>query len=180
MSALCSPTVVLRKSGVWATCHKSSNAGLAPELCKLSSPSKSSVSGSRLKSFKACWSSAAGARIRPARGAVFSKLNNKASKLEKSRLGLRQNKPFTGSNSCVSICSMSGSSKASKSPVTPKLPSWVWRPARPAICANSEALNWRCRRPSNFRLWAKATWSTSMFNPMPMASVATRKSTSPD
>src|SRR6185437_6013097 len=36
------------------------------------------------------------------------------------------------------------------------------------------------RLPSNFRRPEKATWSTSMFRPMPMASVATRKSTSPD
>ena len=33
--------------------------------------------------------------------------------------------------------------------------------------------------PSELRL-AKATWSTSMFNPMPMASVATGTSSSPD
>ena len=36
------------------------------------------------------------------------------------------------------------------------------------------------RRPSNLRRPAKATWSTSMLRPMPIASVATRKSTSPD
>ena len=32
----------------------------------------------------------------------------------------------------------------------------------------------RVRRPSNLRRPAKATWSTSRFSPMPMASVATR------
>lgn len=36
------------------------------------------------------------------------------------------------------------------------------------------------RRPAvELVSWAKATWSTSMLRPMPMASVATRKSTSP-
>ena len=173
ISAACSPIVVLRKSGVCATSHKSRK--------RFSSvPSKSCVMGSRLNNFTACWSSAAGARIKPARGAGFSRLNSSASSDEKSRLGLRQNSPFTGSNSCVSICSINSSSNGVKSPVTPKLPSLVWRPARPAICANSAGNKSRWRRPSNLRLWAKATWSTSIFSPMPMASVATRKSTSPD
>ena len=38
----------------------------------------------------------------------------------------------------------------------------------------------RIRRPSNLWVDSKATWRMSRFSPMPMASVATRKSTSPD
>ena len=38
-------------------------------------------------------------------------------------------------------------------------------------------LRWFC--PSNLRMPAKATWSRSRLSPMPIASVATRKSTSP-
>ena len=59
-------------------------------------------------------------------------------------------------------------------PVTPKVPSFMWRPARPAIWASSPGVRLRCTWPSNLRRAAKATWSTSRLRPMPMASVATR------
>ena len=65
-------------------------------------------------------------------------------------------------------------SMPSSSAVVPKVPSLMWRPARPAICAISAAARRRGARPSNFTSWAKATWSRSMLRPMPMASVATR------
>ena len=62
--------------------------------------------------------------------------------------------------------------------VVPNVPSRMPRPARPAIWATSAAVSRRGRWPSNLDRPAKATWSTSMFRPMPIASVATRKSTS--
>ena len=43
-------------------------------------------------------------------------------------------------------------------PSVPKLPSFWWRPARPAICAISAMVRRRSRRPSNFSRPAKATW----------------------
>ena len=56
----------------------------------------------------------------------------------------------------------------------PNVPSLVYRPARPAICASSAASSGRLARPSNFPSAANATWSTSMLRPIPIASVATR------
>ena len=47
-------------------------------------------------------------------------------------------------------------------------------PARPAICAISAGRSRRGRAAVELRSPAKATWSTSMLRPMPMASVATR------
>ena len=76
-------------------------------------------------------------------------------------------------DACRLVLCTSGSSGGA-SAVVPKLPSFMWRPARPAICAISGAARRRGARPSNFTSLAKATWSTSMLRPMPMASVATR------
>ena len=74
---------------------------------------------------------------------------------------------------------MSSSSKGWTRLVVPNVPSFVWRPARPATWASSEAVSFLNWKPSYFVSCAKATWFTSRFSPMPMASVAIRKSTSP-
>ena len=56
----------------------------------------------------------------------------------------------------------------------------MWRPARPAICAISGGRRRRCSRAVELGAGsANATCATSMLRPMPMASVATRCSTSP-
>ena len=59
-------------------------------------------------------------------------------------------------------------------------PSFMYRPARPAIWPISSGLKGRTVMPSNLSRAENATWSTSMLMPMPIASVAIRKSTSPD
>ena len=73
-----------------------------------------------------------------------------------------------------STAAAASGSSGGASRVVPKLPSRVWRPARPAIWAISAVSRPRWRRPSNLPRPANATWSTFMFRPMPMASVATR------
>ena len=52
-----------------------------------------------------------------------------------------------------------GRRAAPTSAVVPKVPSLMWRPARPAICAISAAVRRRGPRPSNLTRPAKATWS---------------------
>jgi hypothetical protein len=79
----------------------------------------------------------------------------------------------------ASIASTTSASRPGTSPVTPKVPSVVKRPARPAIWASSFGVRWRWRRPSNLVTPEKATWAMSRLRPMPIASVATRWSTSP-
>ena len=60
-----------------------------------------------------------------------------------------------------------------------KWPSRTWRPARPAIWPTSAGVSGRGPTPSNLVRPVKTTWSMSRFRPMPIASVATRWSTSP-
>ena len=80
----------------------------------------------------------------------------------------------TGAKVWLSIASISSSSNGRASPVVPKVPFSTCRPARPAICPNSCGYKARIRRPSNLAIDEKATCLISRFNPMPIASVATR------
>jgi hypothetical protein len=92
---------------------------------------------------------------------------------------LRHSAEATGWKACSSTAATRSSSISSASPVTPKVPSHV-PPGAAGDLADLLGMQGAVRLPSNLRSPAKATWSTSMFRPMPMASVATRKSTSPD
>ena len=119
-------------------------------------------------------SSAPPARASPGLGGGAAKLARSASIEAKSRSELRHMRVRRGSKTWFSMRSTISGSKGSVSPVVPKVPSFMLRPARPAICASSAAVRSRGARPSNLRLSAKATWSSCRLRPMPMASVATR------
>ena len=60
-------------------------------------------------------------------------------------------------NEWFSIASTTSSASGEASPVTPKVPSFMCRPARPAICASSLGCKGRIRRPSNFVVPENAT-----------------------
>jgi hypothetical protein len=109
---------------------------------------------------------------------INQNLASSASMLPKSRSLLRQHRCSSASKLWASTAATISSSSGRQSAVVPKVPSRMPRPARPAIWAISGAVSRRGRWPSNLPRLAKATWSTSMFRPMPIASVATRKSTS--
>jgi hypothetical protein len=64
--------------------------------------------------------------------------------------------------------------------VTPKVPSVRKAPGAAGDLAQLMGVQPAVPLAVELAQPAKATWSTSMFRPMPMASVATRKSTSPD
>ena len=98
--------------------------------------------------------------------------------LPKSRWLSRQQICPRAANWWFSTACTSSSSIGGHCAVVPNVPSRIPRPARPAICATSAGASARGRWPSYLVRRAKATWSTSMFSPIPIASVATRKSTS--
>ena len=145
----CSPIIVFLKSGICATSQ--SNRML------FSSSARSLIEGSVVIIFRACISIVIGTRMSPLVGGDASREIFNASTEEKSRLGLRHISRRIGSYMLFSICSTNDSSSAGISPVTPKVPSEVWRPARPATCASSAAANSRWFLPSNFRVCANAT-----------------------
>ena len=145
----CSPIIVFLKSGICATSQSS--------RMLFSSSARSLIEGSDVIIFSACISIVMGTRISPLLGGGASREIFKASTEEKSKLGLRHINRRIGSNVLFSICSTSISSNAGISPVTPKVPSAIWRPARPATCASSAATSSRWFLPSNFRDCANAT-----------------------
>ena len=110
----------------------------------------------------------------PAMSARRSRLASSAAGDRKSSSALRQKNAVRFGKRCCSIASTVAGSRPPTSAVVPNVPSLMWRPARPAICASSATDRRRGIRPSNFTSSAKATWSMSMLRPMPIASVATR------
>ena len=98
----------------------------------------------------------------------------RASIVPNFRSALRQSSFFKGVKRWSIIAFATPSSNGEASPVTPKVPSRIPRPARPAIWANSLGASGRIRRPSNLLSAEKAMWFTSRFSPIPIASVATR------
>ncbi len=160
----------LRKSGTWHASHSSSTRGREVAMPR--------IAGSRARCARVTWSTASWPLVRPGCGVGARRLSSSASTEAKSRSLLRQHSAPSASNWCASMLSTMWSGSAGHSPVVPKVPSRMPRPARPAICAASCAVRARLFWPSNLLRLAKATWSTSMLRPMPTASVATRKSTS--
>ncbi len=172
ISLACSSCVVLRKSGVWQASHR--------RLRFARSRVRRTISSST-ESWRSVTSSCASSeRLRPWIGGGAPSERIRLCSDEKSSSGLRHSAPCTAGKTWPSTAATISGSTSAASPVTPKAPSRRKRPARPAIWPISCEWRLRVRRPSNLRRPAKATWSTSMLRPMPMASVATRKSTSPD
>ena len=106
--------------------------------------------------------------------------SSRASGLEKSSAALRQMRLRTGGNRWDSMAETTRGGSSGSVFRVPKLPSFRWRPARPAICGQLVREEVSLLAPSNLESPAKATWSRSRFSPIPMASVATRYWTSPD
>ncbi len=160
----------LRKSGIWQHSHSSRTRARPCASFR--------VSGSRASAASVSMSDASLPFTRPGPGGGAARLSSSASTPEKSRSLLRQQSTSSGSNVWPSTAATASSGSGRHWAVVPKVPSRMPRPARPAIWAISAAVSRRGRWPSNLPRPAKATWSTAMFRPMPMASVATRKSTS--
>ena len=135
--------------------------------------------GSRASDSSTRTSWPSGGRTSPYSGGSASSEARSASMVEKSSTPLRHCSVVSGSKLCVSSASTNSASKAGQRPVVPNVPSLEKRPARPAICANSACVRRRCCQPSYLRSLAKATWLTLRLRPMPTASVAMMKSTSP-
>ena len=157
---------MLRKSGIRQTSQSSATeapslarAATSASCTKVLSAAKSQLSRTRVShSLLVCCSSAEiSALVEP-----------------NCSLALRQYSLVKGANRFSVMASTNSSCKGAASPVTPKLPLFICRPARPAICASSVGKSGRMRLPSNFDVAEKATWFTSKLSPMPMASVATR------
>ena len=159
------------KSGIWQASHNTATRRRPRAIAR--------ISASRAKASRVATSVASLPRTRPRRGGGAFRLSSSVSTVAKSSAALRQANCSNGSNWCSSTARTMSSSSGGHSPVVPNVPSRIPRPARPAICATSLASRCRGRCPSNFVSRANATWSTSMFSPIPIASVATRKSTSP-
>ena len=167
----CSDWEMPRKSGIRHTSHRSfTPAGVVAR--RLTSRSSASA-------LSATTSSASRARLSQSFSVRASSEAISASTEPKRRSELRHISRRSGAKRDSVMASTTSGSSGGASPVTPKVPGVVWRPARPAICASSFGIRCRIRRPSNLVVEEKATWRTSRLSPMPMASVATRKSTSP-
>ena len=167
----CSAWLMPRKSGMRHTSHNKrtdfaslARAMISPDCCKVLSDIRSSAS----RAFSNHSSSGATSNERIS-----------AATVPNSRRELRQFSFLIGVKRCSMIAPATSSDNVDASPVTPKVPWLIPLPARPAIWANSFGANARIRRPSNLASDENATWSISRFSPMPIASVATRKSTSP-
>ncbi len=164
--AACSPADTLRKSGTWQTSQSWRTSGPASILSITSGIAHNILSVAR--------SSASRARISSSWSETCSNERISASGVPNSKRELRHCNFLIDANRWFSIASTHSGSNGVASPVTPKVPSVVNRPARPAIWANSLGCKYLCRRPSNLDVPANATWLISRFNPMPIASVATR------
>ena len=132
------------------------------------------ISASRDKAISDRWSSASRTRISSGRFGRSSRVLSSRPGLSNRSAVFRHMIDFSVSNWWFSTALIVSASSPFRSPVVPKVPSVMWRPARPAIWAISVGRSRRGAWPSNLFSLAKATWSTSMFSPMPMASVATR------
>ena len=160
----------LRKSGIWQASH---SRRTIRRPC-----ARRRMSGSRARAASVSRSAASLPLIRPGPGGGAISVASSASTCVRSRSLLRQHSWSSGSKLCASTAAATSSPSGWHCAVVPNVPSRMPRPARPAICATSAGVRRRGRWPSNLPIAANATWSTSMLRPMPIASVATRKSTS--
>ena len=124
-----------------------------------------------------CFGSTDGSIILPETSS--SDFNNEVGLL-KFKSEFLQNNVLIFSNLWFSKSSTSSAVISLQSPVMPKLPSLRYLPALPAIWPISDRFSFLNFFPSNFFKFEKYTWSKSIFIPIPIASVATKKSTSPD
>ena len=122
--------IILRKSGIWQT-SQSSRTVAGP-------PMRRRISGSLPSWARACWSSASRARQQDRVGRAALQARQQARRRNGNRARCcATSGPAMASKRWFSIASTISGASAPISAVVPKLPSFICRPARPAIWASS-------------------------------------------
>ncbi len=148
-NAACSARLMPRKSGMRQTSQsRRTEAG---------SLARAAISASCANNLSAARSSASRARTRRSWSGFCSRDAISAGSDPKRIPACLQFTLPIGENRCPVMARATSSSSGGASPVTPKLPLLIPRPARPAIWASSLGARGRIRRPSNLLSAENAT-----------------------